>query len=44
MVGLRCPNAQQCVDPFHVVSWVVEAVDKVRRRKMRGYQEICVTK
>ena len=35
MVGLRCPNAQQCVDPFHVVSWVVEAVDNVRRRKMR---------
>jgi transposase len=34
MVGLRCPNAEQCVDPFHVVSWVVTAVDKVRRRKV----------
>jgi len=34
MVGLRCPNAEQCVDPFHVVSWVVTAVDMVRRRKV----------
>lgn len=33
MVGLRCPNARLCVDPFHVVSWVVDAVDAVRRRK-----------
>lgn len=32
MVGLNCPNAQLCLDPFHVVSWVTEAVDKVRRR------------
>lgn len=35
MVGLRCKNARLCVDPFHVVSWVVEAMDKVRRRKVR---------
>jgi transposase len=33
MVGLRCPNAEQCVDPFHVVAWVVKAMDEVRRRK-----------
>jgi transposase len=32
MVGLNCPNAVLCLDPFHVVSWVGEAADKVRRR------------
>jgi transposase len=32
MVGLNCPNAELCLDPFHAVSWVTEALDKVRRR------------
>jgi transposase len=32
MVGLNCPNAELCLDPFHAVSWVTEATDKVRRR------------
>ena len=32
MVGLRCPNARLCLDPFHVVSWVTSAADQVRRR------------
>jgi transposase len=32
MVGLNCPNAELCLDPFHAVSWVTEAMDKVRRR------------
>lgn len=27
-----CPNAERCVDPFHVVSWATEALDKVRRQ------------
>jgi transposase len=31
VVGLRCPNAELCVDPFHVVSWATEALDLVRR-------------
>jgi transposase len=30
-VGLRCPNAKLCVDPFHVVSWATDALDLVRR-------------
>jgi transposase len=34
MVGLNCPNAELCLDPFHVVSWVTEALDKLRRRKV----------
>lgn len=28
----RAPQAAICLDPFHVVAWAVEAVDKVRRR------------
>ena len=27
-----CPNAARCVDPFHVVSWATETLDKERRR------------
>jgi transposase len=34
MVGLNCPNAVLCLDPFHAVSWVTEAVDKLRRRML----------
>ncbi len=26
-----CPNAERCVDPFHVVSWAAEVLDKERR-------------
>lgn len=29
-----CPNAQRCIDPFHVVSWAMEALEKVRRRTL----------
>ena len=27
----HCPNAQLCLDPFHVVSWATDALDEVRR-------------
>jgi len=27
-----CPNAECCVDPFHVVSWATEALDNQRRK------------
>ncbi len=27
----RCPNAVKRADPFHVVKWVTEALDEVRR-------------
>jgi transposase len=27
----RCPRAEQCADPFHVVAWATEALDEVRR-------------
>ena len=26
-----CPNAARCVDPFHVVAWATETLDKERR-------------
>jgi len=32
IVGLRCPQAKICVDPFHVVSWATDALDLVRRQ------------
>ena len=35
-----CPNADRCVDPFHVVEWATEAVDEVRREAWReAYNE-----
>jgi transposase len=31
VVSKRCPGAVRCADPFHVVAWATEALDKVRR-------------
>ncbi len=30
-----CPQAQRCIDPFHVVQWATEALDEVRRETWR---------
>jgi transposase len=30
-VKKRCPNAEICLDPFHIVQWATEALDEVRR-------------
>lgn len=30
-VAKRCPNAELCLDPFHVVSWATDALDELRR-------------
>ena len=27
-----CPNAERCIDPFHVVSWATEILDEERRK------------
>lgn len=32
VVREQCPGATLCMDPFHVVAWATEAVNKVRRR------------
>ena len=29
----HCPNATFCIDPFHVVSWMTEVLDQVRREE-----------
>jgi transposase len=28
-----CPNAERCVDPFHVVSWATEVLDDLRKEE-----------
>ena len=27
-----CPNAERCVDPFHLVAWATEVLEKERRK------------
>lgn len=36
MVILNCPNAKLCVDPYHLVTWVNEAIDDLRGRLRRA--------
>lgn len=31
VVAERCPDAVQCADPFHIVTWATEALDELRR-------------
>jgi len=31
VVADRCPNAELCLDPFHIVAWATNALDEVRR-------------
>ena len=41
------PNAVRCIDPFHSVSWAVEALDNVRKESVRKarveYNKACQT-
>jgi transposase len=30
-----CPNAERCVDPFHVVAWANDCLDEVRKAAVR---------
>ena len=30
-----CPNAERCVDPFHVVAWANDQLDEVRKQAIR---------
>lgn len=36
VVEERCPDAQLCMDPFHVVQWATVALDEVRRDVWRN--------
>ncbi len=31
VVADRCPNAELCLDPFHIIQWATRALDEVRR-------------
>ena len=33
-VANYCPNATFCIDPFHVVSWAEDILDKVRKQQL----------
>ena len=35
-VSTYCKNAEQCLDPFHAVQWVTDALDTVRRELWSG--------
>jgi transposase len=35
----KCPNAVRCADPFHVVAWATDALDKLRRIIFRKAQQ-----
>lgn len=30
-----CPNAERCIDPFHVVAWANDSLDEVRKAAVR---------
>ena len=30
-----CPNAERCIDPFHVVAWANDALDEIRKSAIR---------
>jgi transposase len=34
-VAEHCPNARQCLDPFHVVAWATKALDEIRTQVWR---------
>lgn len=36
LVTERCPDAVQCMDPFHVVQWATNALDELRRQEWRA--------
>ncbi|MBQ9316462.1 MAG: ISL3 family transposase [Atopobiaceae bacterium] len=36
LVRRRCPNARWVMDPFHVVEWMNDALDEVRRREWQA--------
>jgi len=34
-VAMFCPNAERCIDPFHVVAWANDCLDEVRKVAVR---------
>ena len=35
-IAERCPNAERVMDPFHVVSWMEDVLDGLRRKEWNG--------
>ena len=45
VVVARCPGAELCLDPFHIVAWATDALDEVRREvwnaaRLRGQKAV----
>jgi transposase len=40
VIEARCPNAERCMDAFHVVAWATEALDVVRRESVAEAQRL----
>jgi len=38
-VSAHCKNAERCIDPFHVVQWVTDVLDEVRRSVWRDARQ-----
>ena len=34
-ISKYCPNAERCIDPFHVVAWANDSLDEVRKATVR---------
>jgi transposase len=34
-INYYCPNAERCIDPFHVVAWANDCLDEVRKQAVR---------
>ena len=35
VVADRCPNAERVMDPFHIVAWMTEVLDGIRKQAWR---------
>ena len=39
LVKKRCPNARWVMDPFHVVEWINDALERVRRDEWQAARQ-----
>lgn len=40
VVAERCPNAERAMDPFHVVQWMTDVLDEVRKEAWREARKV----
>jgi transposase len=36
----KIPKAKQCLDPFHAVSWIIDAIDKQRKLQWNDFRKL----